>query len=512
MAPAAMPQGGLLPDGPIPPLTVRAAVSALLSAVGAFLFGLDIGYIAPILECASFKRDVAKLPDPRMELDDATTGFIVGIFSLGCIFTSLPCICGYFMDEWGRRDTIILGAGIFLIGCCVQAASMSVTTMCIGRLVSGLSIGLLSPVVSLYQSEVSSPQWRGALTALYQLMITFGILIASLVDHDLVEIEDGWRWAILLQVIPGGLLVFGMPMLPRSPRWLAQQGREEEALEALVRLRDCEKTAREEFDDIVKSRDETRALGKPRWEEMGQGILGRLIFIGISLQVLQQLVGMNAFMYFGPRIFEMMGASPIRYQVLMNLVNFIATFPAIFFSDSFGRRILLIAGAIVCTLSCFLLGFVGSGGLSDKMAVGIAPHKATSFITIHSVFLFVAAFAATWGPIVWTYCSEIFPQKHRSRCMAIATTANWVGNYIIAQATPVMFGLFGFGTFYVFGGFCILALGMALWLPETKGVPLEHVDEVFKKHFLRTTDGFSEVDDVTKPLLRNPAEQKTVGT
>mmetsp|Transcript_69383 Transcript_69383/g.201286 ORF Transcript_69383/g.201286 Transcript_69383/m.201286 type:complete len:507 (-) Transcript_69383:171-1691(-) len=502
MAPLVLPPGGVVPDGPAP-LTVRAAISALLSAVGAFLFGLDIGYIAPILECHSFKRDVAKIQDPLAELDDATIGFIVGIFSLGCIFSSLPCICGHFMDEWGRRDTIVLGAGLFLIGCFVQAASTSVLTMCAGRLLAGLSIGLLSPVVSLYQSEVASPQWRGALTSLYQLMITFGILVASLVDHDLVEFDGGWRVAILLQVIPGGLLLFGMPMLPRSPRWLVQRGREGEALQALLRLRDSEESAHAELDEIVRSRDATRELGKPRWEDLGQGVVARLVLVGIALQVLQQLVGMNAFMYFGPRIFRMLGLSPIRYQVVMNFVNFLATFPAICFSDSFGRKSLLILGSVICTLACFVLGFVGTGGFSEKAAVGMT-NRWVSFIAVHSVLVFVAAFAATWGPVVWTYCSEIFPQKHRGRCMAIATTSNWVGNFIIAQATPVMFGLFGFGTFYVFGSFCILSLGVALWLPETKGIPLEDIEEVFQRTFAKTPKQMADLDEAKMPLLQDP--------
>lgn len=465
-------------------LTARATFSALLSALGALLFGLDIGYIAPILGCPSFNRDVAHLSEGET-LSDATRGFIVAIFSLGCIFTSFPLVSGYFMDIWGRRDTIILGSGLFLIGCLVQAAAGSVSVMMAGRLVAGLSIGLLSPGVALYQSEVSPPAYRGALTSLYQLMVTFGILVATLLDRELVDRDGGWRVAVALQAVPGCALLFGMPLLPRSPRWLVQRGREQEALAALMALRDSEDEARQELSEVVATCREAKALGTPQWLDLTKGFVSRLLLVGVCLQLLQQLVGMNAFMYFGPEIFQTMGLDTNKFQVIICTVNFAATFPAILCSDSFGRRSLLLVGAAAMCAACLAMGAAGRGltaGGHSSSSVSLARGLWADCV-IGSIFVFIASFAASWGPMVWVYCAEIFPLQHRSRCMGVVTTANWVGNYIIAQATPILLGTLGFETFFIFGFFCLLALAGAWWLPETKGVPLESMEAIFKERF-----------------------------
>jgi len=199
----------------------EAVLAAVVASMGAFLFGLDIGYIAPILECASFKRDVAHLPnwhDPQSEIPSGTVGFIVGIFSLGCILTSMPFVSSYFLDAWGRRASIIFGTLVFLVGCVIQAQSMSVTVILVGRLVAGGSIGLLSSVVPLYQAEMAPTSMRGTLTSLYQFMITAGIFAAAFADSALVFRDGGWRVAIWLQAAPACCILVAMPFLPRSPR------------------------------------------------------------------------------------------------------------------------------------------------------------------------------------------------------------------------------------------------------------------------------------------------------
>jgi len=453
---------------------VRVICAAALSAVGAFLFGLDIGYIAPILECASFKRDVAHLKnweDPRSEIPSATVGFIVGIFSLGCICTSFPVVSGYFLDCWGRRSSIMLGGAIFLVGCVIQALANAVWMMLVGRFVAGCSIGLLSTVVALYQSEVAPTDMRGSLTSLYQANITFGILVATVVDLFLVDTDGGWRIAIWLQVIPAGLLMVGMFFLPRSPRWLVQQDRLEEAQQVLLDLRG-EASARQELAEIKANVDEARKLGEPRWAELFQGRLRNLLMLGVTLQLLQQFVGMNAFMYFGPRVFIGAGfrMKANIFQTILTAVNFAATFPALVLADRCGRRVLLCLGAAGMALACVVLGTLGgrtqSGSMADWLVTGM-------------ILFFVVNFAYSWGPIVWVYNAEIFPLKHRSRCMGCTTTANWAGNFVIAQFTPVLLDAIGFATFLIFAVFCLAGLVLAWWLPETKGVMLEHIDRLF---------------------------------
>ncbi|OLP99696.1 putative glucose transporter rco-3 [Symbiodinium microadriaticum] len=466
---------------------IRASLVAVLSALGALLFGLDIGYIAPILECASFKRDVAHMADwqnPRSKIDDYTSGFIVGVFSLGCVVSSLPLLSSYFLDGWGRRNSIILGSAIFLSGSCMQVLSDSILMMLWGRFVSGLSIGLLSTVVSLYQSELAPSNLRGCLTSIYQLMITAGILLAALIDHGLVHREpNGWRWAISIQMVPAVALLLLMPFMPRSPRWLVQQGRNDEALEALRLVRD-ETEAESELAEIQRSHEEAKAFGDLHWRELLHGRARQLLLLGITLQILQQMSGMNAFMYFGPRIFLDIGFSPTVFQTCTSLVNFLATFPALLLADVCGRRSLLwwsALGMMVASTSIAAFGHAATARPENNTDVGAG--KYGSYVVVSMVFFFVANFAYGWGPIVWVYSSEMFPLRYRSQCMAAGVCASWIANYAIAQGTPVLLGKLGFFTFYFFAVFALAALLLAQWLPETKGVMLEHVQRLFDEKF-----------------------------
>ncbi|CAJ1384441.1 unnamed protein product [Effrenium voratum] len=430
--------------------------ASLLASLGAFLFGLDIGYIAPILECWSFKRDVAQLPDwedPSSKIPSGTAGFVVGVFSIGCISVSFPLVSSYFLDTWGRKDSIQLGSLVFLLGCWVQARANSLFAICLGRLISGCAVGLLSTVVSLYQSELAPSHLRGNLTSLYQFMITLGILVAAAADIPLVGREDGWRYAIFLQVAPALVLLLGMFLLPRSPRWLVQRGRTEEALAVLQRLRD-EAKAQEEFKEILASWQSSSGEGS--WQDMSQRTR-QLLAVGVALQLLQQLVGMNAFMYFGPRIFRILQLDENRLQALNNGVNCISTLPALFLADRCGRRSLLIWGASGMILACCTMGVLGITGPPGK-EMGVKAQ-------------------------VWVYCAEIFPLQHRSKCVGLTTMSNWLGNFLIAQVSPVLLESLGFGSFFVFGFFSLAALLLACWLPETKGIALEDIQSLFDQKF-----------------------------
>lgn len=454
---------------------MRALAAALLSSLGAFLFGLDIGYIAPILSSDAFQKDIGG------PISDSMEGFIVGVFSLGCVCTAFPLVSGYFLDSWGRRDSIIIGSAVFLVGCWLQGTAASIYQFLLGRFVAGLSIGLLSTVVALYQSEVSPPAMRGALTSLYQLMITSGILAAAVLDDALLGQESGWRYAILLQLVPAFLILAGMPFLPRSPRWLMLKRQPDRALKSLRQLRTSDEDVAREFKEISANFAGEQASRPPAWSELFNGLPLRLLLLGASLQMLQQLVGMNAIMYFGPRMFEQLGLDRNRMQVYVTVMNFCATFAAVIFADGLGRRFLLAAGAVGMLLPCVILSTVGSLYLQN----GQVPPAGSSLPTVMSsmIFLFVASFAMSWGPMVWVYTAEMYPLRYRAWLMGLSTTSNWVGNYVIGQLTPILLGRISFLTFGIFGVFSFLALLAALWLPETSGLPLEHIDQLFEQKF-----------------------------
>mmetsp|Transcript_40584 Transcript_40584/g.116077 ORF Transcript_40584/g.116077 Transcript_40584/m.116077 type:complete len:440 (+) Transcript_40584:2-1321(+) len=412
-----------------------------------------------------------------------------------------------------------------------------------------MSIGLLSSVIVLYQSEMAPASMRGALGTLYQLGITFGILIAAYIDMCVVDKKEGWRFVMAIICVPAVLLLVGMIFLPRSPRWLVQVGRRKEALKVLLTIRSEEEAIQEEL-EIYQENEKAKADGEPAWSELLHGRVFRLLILGVSLQLLQQLVGMNAFMYFGPKIFEAIGFDKNSFTTINNFVNFLSTFPAILLADVAGRRSLMLSSSIGMTLACAVMGGCGlmfvvqevpclgvpgivAGYISGNSTLIAATAAATNlagtklagqcggaffnatlanalnasvagpvafppeitvanssagWIIAISAFFFVFNFAYGFGPIVWVYCAEIFPLKYRARCIGVCTMANWVGNFIIAQFTPMLLSSIQFGTFLVFGFFCAISVVLSVWLPETKGVPLELIQKLFdKKSGFKTT-------------------------
>mmetsp|Transcript_101669 Transcript_101669/g.183422 ORF Transcript_101669/g.183422 Transcript_101669/m.183422 type:complete len:495 (-) Transcript_101669:279-1763(-) len=464
---------------------LRVACVCVFSAIGSFLFGLDMGYIGPIIEDAQFKREVAHLPDwdqPGAEIDSATAGFIVSVFALGCMFSACPLVSGFFLDTLGRKVSLMIGSLVFLVGSVVQAACSSVEVMLAGRIISGCAVGILSTVVPLYQSEVAPPRLRGSLTSVAQVMVVFGIVVASFSDAVLLPLDNGWRLAVLLPVLPGLVLFVGMFFLPRSPRWLVQHNRGDDALRVLKSLRE-EGEAESEFQDIVEEQRRAKASMKSSWSALCSGRVAKLLAVGIVLQLLQQLTGINVFVSFGPRIFQSLGLDATLMQTFMTGALFVATLPAIYLIERVGRRTLLLAGALGMLLPSTVMAVLGLlYTRQEDGKVEVLSHAAGSIIAA-SVFFFVVSFAFSWGPTTWVYCAEIFPLKVRGHCVGLTTMAEWTGVFIVNQLTPMLLSDMGFGAFAVSGAFCLAAFLFALWLPETKGVSLEHMDQIFDSRF-----------------------------
>jgi SP family sugar:H+ symporter-like MFS transporter len=352
------------------------------------------------------------------------------------------------------------------------------------------------------------------MTSTYQLMLTVGIFVAALSGLSLLSAPGGWRTAIRLQMIPATITLVLMPFLPRSPRWLVQQGRLQEAIDVLVRLRGKD-NALAEFQGIKDDSDESKRTGLPKWSEVFTGRIGRLVAIGSALQFLKQFVGMTAIMYFSPRIFGSLMQFETRlnfFQTVTNGINVVATLPALYFADKAGRRLMLAVGGMGMCVSSLIMAVLGLSFLHRSSAEGeheVGYHSyliwdgkgwkylafpfeirgsdslafTVSTVMVLCVFVFVVTFASTWGPMVWVYCCEIFPLKYRGRCIGVTTTTNWVGNFLITLLTPIALDRFGSGTFFIFSFFAFLSFLIGMWIPETQGLMLEDIAKVFDQRF-----------------------------
>ncbi|PVZ97767.1 hypothetical protein BB558_006265 [Smittium angustum] len=460
-------------------------VSAIAS-FGGLLFGYDIGVMANVLTMDHFK-DFFHHPSSFGE------GVIVSFFTLGAFLGSL--VSGQTADRLSRKRTIILGSLIFVVGSIVQGAAPSRAALVTGRLINGLSIGFLSHTVPTYQSELSAPEIRGRMISLQQWAITWGILIAFWIGVGTSSITSNlsWRLPLYLQAVPAVILFVSMLFMPYSPRWLADKNRDEEALAVLARLRSGGDTSSyeviEELNMIKEQIKLERETSIRSYGELFRFPIRRRLALGVITQVLQQLTGINVIMYYAPTIFEQAGvggsnASRIA-QGINGVVNMASTIPAILFVDRWGRRKTLIIGAIGTGTAYLILALsIAIGGTVYKDADGKKQvnmkTKGASYVAIVMVYVFVASFAISWGPVGWIYPAEIFPMSMRAKGTSITTAANWLLNFVVGLIAPKLIVTITWGLYLIFTVFMYLAVVIVYFFyPETKNRTLEQMEVIF---------------------------------
>lgn len=446
----------------------------LVAALGGFLFGFDTAVISGTISLV--KSD--------FNLSPVSEGWFVSCALLGCI--AGVSFSGKLSDQYGRRIVLIISAVLFLasaIGCMLSA---SFAYLIIFRLVGGVGIGVASMVSPLYISEFAPSRLRGMMVSLYQLALTIGIVLAYfsnvyLVDHTAVIYHteemtrifstEVWRAMLGLGALPAAVFLLCLFLVPESPRWLMLQGQDQKAADILVKI-DGAEAAKREIQAFRAQRDDRE--GSIR--ELFTPVYRKALWIGLLLPFLSQVCGINAVIYYGPRILEHAGFTlnnALGGQVTIGLVNVFFTFVAIFTVDKWGRRPLLFTGIAGAVFSLLIIGALFALGITS------GPWILLFIIT------FIACFAFSFGPVCWVVVGEIFPNAIRGKAMALATLSLWIGNFLVGQLTPVMLEELGSSwTFWMFALCCSPAL-LLTWklIPETKGQTLEDIEAHWKKDY-----------------------------
>ena len=426
-------------------------------ALGGLLFGYDTGVIAGAI--LFINEDLGLSP--------FTSGLVVSSLLVGAMIGA--AFAGPIADATGRRKLVLVAAIIFAVGAIGAALATSAGLLILFRFVLGLAVGAASLIVPLYLAEVAPTEIRGAVASLNQLMIVSGILVAYIANSALAGAE-AWRWMIALAVIPSLLLFLGMLFMPETPRWLVSKDRDEEAREVLRRTRD-ETAVEAEMSDIK------------RVEGQEEGGLGELLaswvrpalLVGMGLAIFQQIIGINTIIYYAPTTLTNVGfgnSAAILANAGIGVINVTMTLVAIRFIDRVGRKPLLLLGAAGMALSLAILGLT-SLLLPEPSGVSLV-----GIITLVCLALFIAAFAVSWGPIVWVMLGEIFPLKVRGSAMAVATVLLWGANFVVSLSFPVLLEALGLG--WLFLGYALIGLAALLFVryfvTETKGRSLEKIE------------------------------------
>jgi sugar porter (SP) family MFS transporter len=459
------------PGTPAPPAGKRP-IGVYLLAVGlvimlaGLLFGYDQGVISGALGGIQKQFSVGTL------LLEVITSWV----TLGAMAGAL--VAGGLADRLGRRLTIVAAAVLFVVGAMVESLAPGSYVLVMGRLLVGFGVGVASVAAPLYAAEMAPTRLRGRMVSLYQLAITIGIFVAYFADYLLIN-GDRWRAMLGISAVPGVLLVLAVLPLPDSPRWYVKAGRHDDAKQALQKVEpDVDIDGElQEIEDL----NQKKAAGS--WREVFASRWRRPLAIGILLAVLQQFTGINAIIYYADKIFAAAGFSSPASQSLATLfaigaVNVVATFVAVAWVDRFGRRPLLLVGSVGMGVSLVVVG-----AMFEIMGKTSAPGHATGtsttgVITLVGLIVFIASFAFSLGPVVWTIINEIYPSHFRGRAVAVATAANWFAAWLVSQFFLSLVGLISeAGTFWLFAGFCVVTyVFVSRFVPETKGKSLEEVE------------------------------------
>jgi SP family galactose:H+ symporter-like MFS transporter len=436
------------------------------AALAGLLFGLDVGVISG---ANKFIQHEFKIPDNVLE-------FIVSALLWGAVLGA--AMSGYFSSRFGRRKTILFSAIIFIIGSLACATAPVEHVLIAARFFLGIAVGMASFTAPLYLSEISPQAVRGGMISMYQLMITIGIVLAFASDTWLASYATiggvtGGHWRVMLGVIaiPAAIMFLGVLFLPESPRWLCLKGLQKRAEDVFrgMHLDEAEIASEiQAIEDSLKVKQGGLAL------LLENSNFRRAVALGVGLQIIQQLTGINVIMYYAPRLFQIAGFDTTIEQmwgtVIVGITNVLATFIAIAFVDKLGRKPIMYAGFVTMGAAMLTVGALFNIGVEHDPSLG--------YPAIVALLVFIIVFAMSAGPIIWVLCSEIYPLSGRDLGVTFSTCTNWIANAIVGMTFLTLLTNLGSGnTFLLYGGLNVLfIIFFLLFVPETKGVSLEKIE------------------------------------
>lgn len=476
----------------------------LFVAFGGVLFGYDTGTISGILAMPYWLQEFTT-PGNDGKLTASQNSLIVSILSAGTFFGALSA--APLADMVGRRLGLMIAAGcVFNLGVICQTAATTQLLFISGRFSAGFGVGLISAIIPMYQSE-TSPKWiRGTVVGAYQLAITIGLLLAAIVNNSTKDRNDtgSYRIPIAVQFIWSLILVFGLLLLPETPRYLIKQDNYDKAAVSLGKLRRLppnHPAVLEELNEVQANHHYEMSIGQASYLECTRGTVGKRLLTGCLLQALQQLTGVNFIFYYGTQYFKNAGfQNPFIIQVITNTINMASTLPGLYAVEKLGRRNLLLIGAVGMCVCQFIVAITGTASGTTELP---AQRAAIAFVCIYIFF-----FASSWGPVAWVVTGELFPLKVRAKCLSMTTASNWLLNWAIAYSTPYMVdpahANLQSKVFFVWGSFCFVCIAFIYFMIyETKGLSLEQVDELYgvvsqawKSKEFRPALSFAEIEQM----------------
>ncbi|XP_014505212.1 sugar transport protein 5 isoform X1 [Vigna radiata var. radiata] len=473
-------------------ITVSVLITCIVAASSGLIFGYDIGITGGVTTMKPFLEEFFPSilrKSARAERNE----YCVYDNQLFTLFTSSLHLAGLISSllasrvttALGRRNTMVFGGCIFFAGGAINGAAQNIFMLILGRILLGFGVGFTNQATPVYLSEIAPPRWRGAFNTAFQFFIGLGVVAANFINYGTARFPWGWRVSLGLATVPAIIMTIGALLIPDTPSSLIERDHIDEARNALRKVRGSAVDVEPELQELIKSSQVSKAIEKESVRTIFEEQYRPQLVMAFAIPLSQQLTGINIVAFYAPNLFQSVGLgndSALLSAVILGLVNLSSILVSTAVVDRFGRRFLFIAGGLqmlLCMLAVAIVLAVASG------VHGTENISKDNTILVLVLFCFYAAgFGWSWGPLCWLIPSEIFPLKIRSTGQSIAVAVQFFTVFVLSQTFLTMLCHFKFGAFLFYASWiAVITIFVILFLPETKGIPLDSMYAIWSKHW-----------------------------
>ncbi|KAL3514139.1 hypothetical protein ACH5RR_026856 [Cinchona calisaya] len=479
-----------LVDGKI---TAAVVITCIVAASGGLIFGYDIGIsggvttMQPFLKkffpsilknAANAKTNVYCVYDSQ-----ALTSFTSSLYIAGL---AASLLASRLTAAVGRRNVMVLGGCIFLLGAAINGGAENIAMLILGRILLGFGVGFTNQATPVYLSEIAPPKWRGAFNTGFQFFIGIGVVAANCLNYGTARLHWGWRLSLGLAVLPATIMTIGALLISDTPSSLVERGKLEMAKLSLAKIRGKNTTDIEiELADLIKSSEIAKAINQEPFVTIFERQYRPHLVMSIAIPFFQQVTGINIIAFYAPVLFKSVGFgsdSALIGAIILGLVNLASILVSTAVVDRYGRRFLFIEGGTQMFIFQVAVAFVIAAAAGVSGTSHISKGYGASIVVLMCIY--AAGFGWSWGPLSWLIPSEIFPLKIRTTGQGISVAVNFATTFILSQTFLTMLCHFKYGAFLFYAGWiAVMTIFIVLFMPETKGIPLNSMHQVWEKHW-----------------------------
>ncbi|GLT31136.1 hypothetical protein SLA2020_058960 [Shorea laevis] len=488
--------GGFAVDGPVSNLNSRVTASVVITCIVAassgLIFGYDIGISGGVTTMVPFLKKffpsiLRKAAEAKTNVyciydSEVLTAFTSSLYIAGL---AASLIASRLTAALGRRNTMVLGGCTFFTGAAINGGAENIAMLIIGRILLGFGVGFTNQAAPVYLSEVAPPKWRGAFNTGFQFFLGIGVVASNCINYATAKHSWGWRVSLGLAVVPAAIMTIGALLISDTPSSLVERGKLDQARKSLLNVRGKDANIEAEMTELVKASEVAKAANQEPFVTIFERQYRPHLVMSIAIPFFQQVTGINIIAFYAPILFQSVGFgsdSALIASIILGLVNLGSILVSTGVVDRFGRRFLFLIGGIqmfLCQVGVAIV-LATTTGVSGTKPIP----KGYAILVLVLMCIYAAGFGWSWGPLSWLIPSEIFPMKIRPTGQSVSVAVNFAVTFVLSQTFLTMLCHFKFGTFLFYAGWiAVMTIFVALFLPETKGIPLDSMYTVWEKHW-----------------------------